>query len=157
MSREPRFLCDAMLAGLGRRLRMAGYDTRIADGDTSDHELLLLARAEGRVFLTADRHVLEHAAAREPGLVLYLPRNEEALWAAELSARLGVSWLFRPFSRCLGCNAELVSLPADKQSSLPEGAPRQGARWCPACAKAYWEGSHVRRMRARLEELERRD
>ena len=152
---EPRFLCDAMLAGLGRRLRMAGYDTRIAGGKHSDHELLRAAKDEGRIFLTADRQVLEHRAAKEEGRVLYLAGNEEAAWAAALSRGCGVRWLHRPFSRCLECNSELEPLAASRAEGLPAGVKRETAKWCPACGKAYWDGTHVRRMRARLEELDK--
>jgi hypothetical protein len=39
MTLERRFLCDEMLVGLGRWLRIAGYDTVIAERGRNDREL----------------------------------------------------------------------------------------------------------------------
>ncbi|MDX6381183.1 MAG: uncharacterized protein QOI57_2207, partial [Rubrobacteraceae bacterium] len=56
-----KFLCDAMLGGLAKWLRAAGYDTYYArDGtDISDGSLVRMALEEGRVLLTSDRGFLE--------------------------------------------------------------------------------------------------
>ena len=49
MADELRFLCDEMLAGLGRWLRIAGYDTAIASGGRRDRDLVKQAHAEQRI------------------------------------------------------------------------------------------------------------
>ena len=51
-----RFLCDAMLGGLAKWLRAAGYDAYYArEGtDVSDRTLTAKALEEGRVLLTSD-------------------------------------------------------------------------------------------------------
>lgn len=70
-----------------------------------------------------------------------------------LGARLGIDWLAAPFSRCLVDNAPLRPASVVEVVSVPEAA-RQGdgpLLACPECARVYWPGSHVRRMRARLE------
>lgn len=59
MADELRFLCDEMLAGLGRWLRIAGYDTAIASGGRRDRDLVKQAHAEQRILLTRDRRVVE--------------------------------------------------------------------------------------------------
>lgn len=151
---ELRFLCDAMLAALGRRLRMAGYDAEIEAGGRSDHELLTHAARGGRVLLTGDRQILERKAAREPGRVVFLPGNDELEWARLLRRELGVSWTHRPFTRCLECNQPLRALDPVRNSELPEGASPATARECAACRRLYWEGTHVERMRAALERLQ---
>jgi uncharacterized protein with PIN domain len=53
---DPRFACDAMLGGLARWLRAAGYDASWDDG-IDDGELIRLARAEGRTALSSDLFV----------------------------------------------------------------------------------------------------
>ena len=52
-SAELRFACDAMLGGLARWLRAAGYDAswRV---DISDPDLIRLSRDEGRTLLSSD-------------------------------------------------------------------------------------------------------
>ena len=51
-----RFLCDEMLRGVGRSLRVAGYDTLIAPSGTEDADLLALATHQSihRLALTPD-------------------------------------------------------------------------------------------------------
>ena len=45
MADELRLLCDEMLAGLGRWLRLAGYDTEIAERGCRDRDILEQAHA----------------------------------------------------------------------------------------------------------------
>jgi uncharacterized protein len=145
-----RLLCDEMLTGIGRWLRAAGYDTAIAPRGASDDDLLAQARAEGRVLLTCDRGL---AARCTPGAAVLLSRECLDHAVAELRERLHVDWLHAPFSRCLVDNALLDQAPPALLGRLPEHT-RQGAgpiTVCPACSRVYWPGSHVRRMRARLD------
>jgi len=142
----PRFLCDAMLGGLARWLRAAGYDTLLARHE-SDRELLALARSSGRHFLTCDRTVREHKAAR--GVALVLPQTKLDDIAVILGRHFGLDWLLRPFSRCVLDNALLQGATAEQVAAHPH--PLQGeVMHCPACDRLYWEGSHLGRMRRRL-------
>jgi uncharacterized protein with PIN domain len=55
------------------------------------------------------------------------------------------------FTRCILCNTPLTPLDADEAARrMPPGAEGP-ARLCATCGRVYWEGSHVRRMRAALE------
>src|SRR5437660_4124162 len=60
----PQFACDAMLGGLARWLRAAGYDASWQAG-IDDRDLVRLARAEGRTLLSSDTHVFEFAVIRD--------------------------------------------------------------------------------------------
>jgi uncharacterized protein with PIN domain len=137
-----------MLQGVGRWLRIAGYDTAIAETGSLDAELLAVAAAEARVLLTCDRALGAQAAG---ALVLGSERLDEA--AGALRRRLGIDWLRAPFSRCLLDNAELRPADAQALARVPGSAQHEGetVTVCPECARVYWPGSHVRRMRARLE------
>jgi uncharacterized protein with PIN domain len=153
--RELKLVCDEMLQGLGRWLRAAGYDTKIATNGEDDRELLQQAQHEGRLFLTRDRTLLSEHGGYAEGVVL-LMSNEVSDCAAELTRRLGIDWLKAPFTRCLLCNRPLVTLTREGQPQMEEPVPddvwqRGPVLYCEACRKAYWEGSHVRRMRAKLE------
>jgi uncharacterized protein len=72
--------------------------------------------------------------------------------ARHLSAALGIDWGRAPFSRCLLDNAPLRPAEPAEAERGPETARAQGSamRVCPACGRLYWDGSHVRRMAARL-------
>src|SRR5262245_53836528 len=60
---ELRFACDAMLGGLARWLRAAGYEAtwRV---DIDDGDLICEAREEGRVLLTSDTGILKFGVVR---------------------------------------------------------------------------------------------
>ena len=145
-----RLLCDEMLQGIGRWLRAAGYDTAIARNGAQDEELLAQARAGDRIVLTCDRGLAARCAPA--GVVLLATeRLDEA--AVALRERLAIDWLHAPFSRCLLDNAPLRPAEPAALARLPERS-RTGAgpiTVCPECGRSYWPGSHVRRMRARLE------
>lgn len=140
-----------MLVRLGRWLRAAGYDTAIAERRGPDRRLLAQAVDQRRTLLTRDRKILEIRDA--PSHTLLLAGGNLGEWAAEVTRGLGIDWLKAPFSRCLVCNRTLDPLPDDAAGRLP---PRvielaSQATWCRDCDRLYWPGSHVARMRRRLE------
>jgi len=138
-----------MLKGLGRWLRVAGYDTLILEDGQGDAALLQRAVEEGRLLLTRDRPLVEYRAAA--GTVILLQCNELSRCAEELTERLGIDWQHRPFSRCLVCNTPLRTATPEQRLLIPEDARRDElVLYCPDCDKLYWEGSHVRRMRKKL-------
>src|SRR5438552_1862899 len=51
-----RIACDAMLGGLARWLRAAGYDACWQSG-IDDHDLIRLARDQGRTLLSSDTRI----------------------------------------------------------------------------------------------------
>ena len=146
-----RFLCDRMLASLGRWLRIAGYDTLIVDSDIEDSQILDTALKEKRRLLTRDRHFSESSPKDS---VLFLKGNSIEEWVKELNAALPMNWLHSPFSRCLLCNGAL-SVPDETliQEMAPEAVRSQTKEFwaCEQCHKLYWEGSHTKQMRQQLE------
>ena len=147
-----RFLCDEMLARLGRWLRAAGYDVLIATSGEEDKKLLQRARDEDRLFISRDRKLLEHRDAINS--VVLLDANQLPGQLQELSWLCSIDWLCQPFSRCLECNSEVVADDAIRKQ-VPTEALREGEEllYCPHCDQAYWYGSHVRRMRKKLEQF----
>ncbi len=151
-SSEIRFLTDEMLAGLGRWLRVIGYDTlQFVHGN--DEEAIRLAFAEGRVVLTRDRRL-----ACEWWIDgCYLVRSTRPLeQLKEIVERFGLRWRERMFDRCTRCNRVLAPV---ESGCRPDGVPqsvfarRLELRRCPECRRVYWEGSHTQRMRAALEQI----
>ncbi len=143
-------MCDEMLRGLGKWLRIAGYDTAMAELGSSDRQILETAAREQRILITRDRDLARQHLAR--GRVLLLTGQGMGVWAEELKQKLGIDWLYRPFSRCALCNCPLQRGAGPLGSRLPEHVARNRHDcWhCPSCMKPYWVGGHVRRMRNRL-------
>lgn len=143
-----KFLCDEMLLRLGRWLRAAGYDTEIAEPGATDRSLMKKAVEEGRLMLSKDKKLREFKGAHGRLVLLQGSKMDEC--AEELTKKLGVDWLRKPFSRCLLCNAPLVPGGGKNWEVVPPNM-RGKAYHCPRCEKPYWEGAHVWRMRAKLE------
>lgn len=140
-----------MLVGLGRWLRIAGYDTAIAEQGRTDRQLVEQAHREDRILLTRDRRLAEIGKAEDRTVVLETVGIDA--WAAELVSRLRLDWNHDPLSRCNVCNGILEQAPPDSADKLPPNIRTRDepVNVCPRCGRLYWEGSHVRRIRRRLE------
>lgn len=147
-----KFICDQMLAQLGRWLRCAGYDTLIVDNGIADSEILEIARKENRRLLTKDKHFLK---MKKNGLVIHLTTNSSIDHCVrELNQKLEIDWTLHPFSRCLVCNQLLKEIEKEKiTAKVPEGVKKSTTQFwiCPDCNRIYWEGSHTEKMRKMLE------
>ncbi|MDX8402551.1 MAG: DUF5615 family PIN-like protein [Mariprofundaceae bacterium] len=150
-----KLMMDEMLMRLGRWLRAAGYDTAIASPGANDRDILADAVREGRLLVTCDRKLCEFRDADRH--VLLLRGQTLDAQAREIAARLGIDWLHRPFSRCLLCNGLLRPGGPEALARVPPASRQAGVdAWrCDACGRIYWSGSHVRRMRRRLEAWQR--
>lgn len=150
MSNPPRFLCDEMLGKLCRYLRAAGYDTLFTNNGYPDRDLLRQCREQGRHFLTQDQLIREHKAAQ--GVAFILPQGDLDHLAPLLGAHYQLDWLSHAFTRCLEDNTPLRAADAAALQRIPEDArkPEESFSYCPVCARVYWQGSHYKRMHARL-------
>lgn len=149
----PEFLCDAMLGGLARWLRAAGYDAEFAR-DVDDRDLIHRALRTGATLLSSDgglfeRNIIRHKTVK----ALFIPRELDkprqlAFVVRELSLPL------RPDPRCMACGGELAEVGKD---SVRHEAPARAFAacerfWrCTRCAKLLWKGSHWRRITATLD------
>jgi uncharacterized protein len=151
-----RFLCDAMLGGLAKWLRAAGYDTYYASEgtDVSDRSLTQKALEEGRVLLTSDGGFLERRPVRDGSVgfmkVPYLPLEEQLRLVVDRFA------LSRRPARCMECNGELATVPPGAVSDrVPPGVlqDREEFFLCGGCGRVFWHGSHWERISGRLERV----
>lgn len=142
-----RFLTDASLELVARRLRMLGYDVRTVRGARLE-ELLVAATDEDRTVLTASaRHPRKFAGVP----VVRLPREDPA--AAVRIVVHDHAPTGAPFSRCTVCNGVLQKRhPLEASGEVPGRVLRaaRGLAYCPQCGKWYWDGSHVARVRTWL-------
>ena len=141
----PIFVCDVHLGKLARRLRLLGFDT-VYRNDLEDEEIIGIAGTDDRVILTWDGGILGNKTVRSyrPESIFPDVQVREVLSAFNLQGRI------RPFSRCLKCNGELLSV--EKGSVIARVPPRSGRVmehfWqCRGCGKIYWQGSHYKTLR----------
>jgi uncharacterized protein with PIN domain len=151
-----RFLCDAMLGGLAKWLRAAGYDAYYArEGtDVSDRTLTAKALAERRVLLTSDGDFLERKPVRD-GSVGFLKVPHVQL---EDQLRLVVEHfgLNRRQSRCMVCSGMLDIVSSEAVvGRVPSGVLRDHEDFfvCQECGRVFWHGSHWQRISDRLDRV----
>ncbi len=150
--RTIRFVADAHLGGLAHRLRLFGFDT-LYDNGFRDEEVERLARIEQRIVLTRDRQLLKRRGITHG---CYVRAQDPEQQLRELFDRLDLARASRPFTRCLRCNGTLR--PVDKEHVAAAVPPTVAERYrrfaaCDGCSRVFWEGSHWRRMRDRVDAL----
>ncbi len=144
--RVSRFIADAHLGALARRLRMAGFDT-LYDNFTADDEIERIAERENRIILSRDRELLKRRTITH---ACYVHAIKPDLQFREVLARLDLAGSVRPLSLCLDCNLPLAPVARDEVlSALPARVRDRQQRFsrCQRCGRIFWEGSHWRRMR----------
>lgn len=150
--RKVLFVADAHLGRLARYLRLVGFDT-LYENDPGDTALVEIAAAQGRILLSRDRALLARPRITHGLWVPQTAPREQLTWLVE---RLDLNCLFRPFTRCMGCNGLLSAVDKD---DLKELVPQRvlalhDAFWrCGHCAQIYWRGTHYERLRAFVERL----
>lgn len=150
----PSFLCDAMLGGLARWLRAAGYDADFEYG-IADRELILRALAEGRFLLSSDGPMFDRTVLKTGQVrALYIPRQLSKLQQLAFVLRALKLPLLPP--RCMGCGGELIEVP--KHTVVGEAPPIAFRRceqfWrCSRCGRLLWHGTHWQRITQRLGEI----
>jgi len=151
---EPSYFCDAMLGGLARWLRAAGYDARFEYG-IDDRALLDQAEQDGRMVLSSDGPMFERNVIRDGTIpALYIPQQLSKLQ----QLRFVLDRLRLPLRnpRCMACGGGLKEVP--KHAVTGEAPPlafrncRQFWR-CQRCGKLLWHGTHWQRIEKRLAEL----
>jgi uncharacterized protein with PIN domain len=151
---EPIFLCDAMLGGLARWLRAAGYDALFEYG-IDDREFVRRAAQGGTILLSSDgpmfeRNVIKHGQVR----ALYIPQ--------QLGKFEQLAFVLRHFglpmgkTRCMACGGKLLEIP--KHQAMGEAPPlayRHCSQFfrCGRCGQLFWEGTHWRKITDKLKAL----
>jgi uncharacterized protein with PIN domain/sulfur carrier protein ThiS len=126
--RETRFMVDAHLGALAKRLRLLGFDTLCADG-------------------TDDAEISRRAAVEPHGCYVRQRRPSDQL--AYVLERLQLRNAARPFTRCVECNGILHAAPLSEVTGrVPEGVAKSFRRFqiCGGCERVYWRGSHYRAL-----------
>jgi len=154
---EQRFIVDANAGKLARWLRMMGYDTILFNGP-DDGGMVKLALAQGRIVITRDTEFMKRRAVAGGRVKALLISGDDpvAQMRTAISA-LKIERDYRPFTRCLECNAELSSRDkSEVTGSVPERVYELQEQYmqCPACGRIYWRGTHWAAMNRKMDEFD---
>ena len=152
MGAEITFAADEHLGRLTRWLRLAGLDV-VHWNPFADSKLTHLARRDGRIVLTMDSGLAR--VLQKDGCLQIQSYDVKEQFLEVFRAYPGDP-VERAFTRCAVCNATLRPANAEEiETGVPPGARSQGGefRACEGCGKVFWEGTHYRRMKDRLETL----
>ena len=148
-----KFICDDMLGKLARWLKVLGFDTYY-EKDLPDNKLLKIALLEDRIILTRDSKIPKIRNAKN---FVWIHSSDPLEQVKEVAQKLKLK--IEPerfFTRCLECNGALEKI--DKEKVKDKVWPyvyktQENFVICLECKKVYWAGTHVGRMKKRLEKI----
>ncbi len=139
-----------MLGKLARWLRALGYDTEF-DPELDDPQLALKALREDRILLTRDTGLVRRRMVRRWVLI---GSGELAAQLRQVIREVGLPRPDVRLCRCMVCNGDIVRVAKrDAVMHVPPFVAKTQERFfrCTRCGRHYWAGTHVERMRERLE------
>lgn len=149
-SEPPKFVLDRELFSLCKALRMLGFDA-LDRGHLPLRDSIQRAIEERRIWIRKD----SEAPSLQYGIRYFLVQADDVPGQlSEIQERYSIKESASPFSRCLKCNELLQDLPASRaQGKVPEAVVTAFEEFsiCPACGRIYWPGSHLKRMKKKLE------
>ncbi len=172
-ARSVAFLADAMLGNIARKLRIFGFDT-LYMAQAHDEEILKTGIKQDRVILTADKELFKRivkVGAR--GVLVSSGGASELEDLVHILTENGITSIGMNGigSRCSVCNGHLEERTSDEVKNdhgcnnsnnsnndviVPDKviACHKQFFQCIACGKIYWEGGHLKRIRALVRNLD---
>jgi len=146
-----------MLGRVARKLRIFGFDT-LYIAHAKDDAILKIGIEQSRVILTADRELFKRIVkAGTKGVLVSGAGDLEDL--AHILVKNGITSvdIHRIGSRCSMCNGTLKDrTPGQVKDSVPSKVAEFHREFyqCVECGKIYWEGGHLRRIKAFAKSLD---
>jgi uncharacterized protein len=163
------FLADAMLGSIARKLRFLGFDT-LYIAHAHDNEVLKVGIEQDRVILTADRELFRRIVKIGARGVLVSGGPSELEHLAHIFTKCGIKSIDMNDigSRCSVCNGLLEERTSDEVKNNNDNNNYDGVIivpdrviachnqffQCITCGKIYWEGGHLKRIRALARSLD---
>ncbi len=141
-----RFILDVHLGRLVKHLRILGFDASY-NPEWDDNTIIELSNREKRIILTRDRGILKNGLVRFGYLVRSIYPQEQL---RQVLDRFDLWDSLYPLIRCLECNGEIVSVPAETVKEVLEENTKKYFNdfyQCSSCGKVYWKGTHYERMK----------
>lgn len=151
LTEVPRILCDHTLEDTAHWLRAAGYDVQMPFSSLSDRQLLDLAIKDNRLLIINESNI--EGISRHSKQVISVSSILIYEQIKEISSVMKIDWTYRPFSRCMVCNTELMPLNISDWMDLPKTTRKNcvTSHGCPCCNRIYWAGDQINRMVGQLE------
>ncbi|MEO0246527.1 MAG: Mut7-C RNAse domain-containing protein [candidate division WOR-3 bacterium] len=147
-----KFICDSMLGKLARLLRMCGFDAEYFKSGLT-LEILKNLRERDVIILTRNHKLTK---VGEP-LTIFNPDHDNPqiqlkLVIEKFSLKDNINFL----SRCMECNIEIIPIEkSEAKGNVPFYVYDNHDNFfkCPSCGRIYWEGTHVAKMKEKLERI----
>lgn len=142
-----KFIADRDLSALTKYLRMLGLDCTY-DGGLPRTQVALLAALENRILLTRTPF-----PDTKKVQVIQIKSIDPIQSILQLFRHTSAKDQIQPFSRCLDCNNLLERIQNRQAFEIPKSVRDRDLPlwWCSNCRKVYWHGTHVEKMKQRLE------
>ena len=146
---KSRFIVDAMLGKLTKKLRVFGYDS-LYSSDKDDDEIINISKNENRILITKDSQLVQKCFKNNV-VVIEITSNDEIEQFLQINKKvnLGKCIVSGKTSRCSSCNGELESIEKNiaKEKIPPKVLENTNEFWrCKVCQKIYWEGTHIQNL-----------
>jgi uncharacterized protein with PIN domain len=148
-----KFFVDQTLGRLTKWLRLLGFD--VVQIRLTPEELRNLPTPKRDTFILTRQTSLPKKS-RRPDLVI-LESDQPEAQLMEICRRLHLppeTW--EPLNRCSICNKILLPItPEQAEGRVPDYISQKHEQFfeCPQCGRVFWEGSHQRSIRRRLQAL----
>jgi len=147
-----KFICDSMVGKLARWLRMMGFDTVYEkSGDLS--KIIKQAEEENRVILTRNSRFKK---VKTPAKIFFLSSEKTLEQVKQVFDEFNLRGKCSFLTRCMECNSPLKEIKKeDVKGKVPFFVydTHEEFAMCPVCGRIYWEGTHVSRMKDKLQEV----
>ena len=141
-----------MLGRLAKWLRLLGVDV-LYYPDIEDREVIRISLEQDRTILTRDTRLLQCRGVRDAVFIRSDHISEQLLEMKDMLALHGSDL----GERCVACNENLheVSDRGEVQDLVPDYVYHNSGSFmrCNGCGKVYWEGSHYKKIRERINEI----
>ena len=154
---HPRFIVDAMLGNIAKKLRLFGFDTEY-HSDIDDESIIKTALIQTRILITKDKRLYQRIKGTSIFALLPTSNIEIEILIDILTAckiRF-INLLPNPLTRCTICNGLLITL--NKNLAI-EYIPRKVFEYikcvyrCTHCKKIYWDGTHIKHVNELIKEI----
>jgi len=166
---QDKFICDAMLVDLAKKLRFFGFDTvyvgdlekeqgvrdtRGRDNALADTEIYNLALQTGRLILTKD----DQFSLRDPARVILIEGHDSREYIAFLKKKIGMTLNFdQTNSRCYKCNEIIVKISKEQARGRVKEKTFENHDdfWeCKKCGQIFWRGAHFKEKNGLISKFE---
>ncbi|TBR24728.1 MAG: hypothetical protein EPO63_03390 [Candidatus Nitrosotenuis sp.] len=159
MSNRPKFLADAMLGNIARKLRLLGFDCKYF-ATIKDDQLLSIAKNENRILITRD-HEISNICKKQDIVTIDLLGMDEMSQIVEICKKISVNKCKINMTnvRCTLCNGIIQSIEKEKIiDRIPIKVVQSMQQFwiCDFCNKIYWEGTHIRNLQKFIDEVNER-